>query len=208
MTTLLVLGGTGPLTSALLEQAQGELEVTRLVVPSEQPLAPAPKLENPIVDYSSLPQDAPWWSADAMLCLVDARQFKTRNKARLQALAHAYPLAAARLARAAGTPACVFNSAAGAARHSPFLHNRLKAQLEADLRACRFPSLTIVRPGIIGAQKRPAEHLPIRPARHPRGVLPHRLRVNPVNQVAASLLEAALLSAPGARIIESHQITA
>ena len=69
---------------------------------------------------------------------------------------HGYPLAVARLAREHGTPTFVLNSAIGANPSSRFFYNRVKGELERDLATLGFPSLTFVRPGLIGGRREEA----------------------------------------------------
>lgn len=210
MSTLLLAGTTGLVGTAVREQALDNPDVTRVIALTRRPLEPADKLENHVVDFDRLPADAPWWAADAVICTLGTTMAKAGSKTAFRRADHDYPLAIARHARAAGTLAFVLNSALGASARSPFFYSRTKGELEQDLRACRYPSLTLVRPGLIGGtrqERRPAEQLAVHAARRFERILPRRLQVNPAEYIATTLLQAALAAHPGTHIIESDRIT-
>lgn len=216
MTTLLVVGTTGLVGTAVRRQARDDPRVGRVVALSRRPLDTATEadgqatLENHVLDFGDLPADAPWWAVDAVICTLGTTMAKAGSKRAFRRVDYDYPLAVARHARAAGTPAFVLNSALGASARSPFVYSRTKGELEQDLRACHYPSLTFVRPGLIGGQRnehRPMEQLAVHTSQTFARVLPRRLRVNPAERVAAALLEAALAAAPGVHTVESDQLT-
>lgn len=210
MTTLLVVGTTGLVGTAVRCQALDEPHVDGVVALSRRPLESAQRLETHVVDFDHLPGDAPWWAVDAVICTLGTTRAKAGSRGAFQRVDHDYPLAVARHARAAGTPAFVLNSALGASPRSPFFYSRTKGRLERDLRACRYPSLTIVRPGPIGGQRqerRRGEQLLVRAVNGMEPVLPGRVRVKPAEHIATALLQAALAAEPGTRIVESEHIT-
>lgn len=89
---------------------------------------------------------------------------------------------------------------AGADTDSRFFYNRVKGELERDLARLAFASLTLVRPGLIGGQRqevRPLESLMMRVLRVAGPLLPKRMRLNPAENIARALLEAALSPQPG-----------
>ncbi len=119
-----------------------------------------------------------------------------------------YPLSIARLARQHGTPTFVLNSAMGADPSSRFFYNQVKGEVERDLAAMGFRSLTLVRPGLIGGMReevRPGERAAafVLGLLHP--ILPRRLRINPADTIARAMLEAAIAAPPGRHLITSGQ---
>lgn len=209
MTSLLVVGTTGLVGTAVRQQAQDEPRVHRLVALSRQPLAPAPKLENHVIDFDELSGDAPWWAVDAVICTLGTTRGKAGSKNAFRHVDYDYPLTIARCARAAGALAFVLNSALGASTRSPLFYSRTKGRLERALRACHYPSLTIVRPGLIGGQRneyRPGEQVAVRASEKLGPVLPRQLHVNPAERIAETLLEAALLAEPGEHVVESQEL--
>ena len=104
MKTVLILGATGQVGQALLELALQHPEISRVVAPTRRPLPPHANLDNPLVDFEALPEDAAWWKADLTLCALGTTLRQAKSKAGFYRVDHDYILAAAKLARHAGTP--------------------------------------------------------------------------------------------------------
>ena len=82
--------------------------------------------------------------------------------------------------------------------------------MEDALREIGFPSLTIVRPALIGGDRdefRPAEFAAMRILRLAEPLLPRRYRIVPHEQIARLLLEAAVTAPTGEHTVESEAIT-
>ena len=54
MSRLLLAGATGLVGHATLERALASTRVAQVVAPTRRPLAPHPKLLNPVVDFDTL----------------------------------------------------------------------------------------------------------------------------------------------------------
>lgn len=150
---LILIGATGLVGREVLRLALSDLRVTAIVAPVRKPLPAHPKLDAPLIDFDRLPLDAPWWQADAVICTLGTTMKVAGTRQAFRRVDHDYPLAAARLALAAGTRTYALNSAAGANAASRFFYNRVKGDLERDLEAQGFRSLTHVRPGLIGGAR-------------------------------------------------------
>lgn len=207
---VLLLGATGLVGAQVLARLLADPRVARVSAPTRRPLGMAdPRLENPLIDYAALPAAAPWWQADALVCCLGTTRKQAGSLEAFVRVGRDYVLAAAALARAAGTGCCVFNSATGAAERSLFAYNRTKGQAEAGLRAQGWPSLVLVRPGLIGGQRA----VP-RPGEHAAGVvlgalgplLPRAWRINPAGNIAAAMVEAALAAPPGESVIGAAEL--
>src|SRR5215217_800251 len=153
MTILMLVGATGLVGGSVLRQALGDTRVTRIVAPARRQLPPHPKLENPLVDFERLPGDAPWWSVDGVICTLGTTIRKAGSQDAFRRVDHDYPLAVAQLARQHGARAFALNSATGADLRSRFFYNRVKGEVEEALRGVGFPSLTILRPALIGGNR-------------------------------------------------------
>ncbi len=213
MTRLLILGATGQVGRHLLRLALAHERITAVTAPTRRPLEPHPRLLNPVVDYRALPPDAPWWAADAAACALGTTLRQAGSREAFREVDHGHVLAAARLARAAGTPAFLLVSSMGADARSRAFYLRVKGETEADLRALGFASLTLVRPGMMDPgtarhDSRPAESLALRVMRAADPLLPRRWRPVPTEQVAAALLAQALAPPPGVQVIESERLAA
>jgi uncharacterized protein YbjT (DUF2867 family) len=209
MTRLLLVGATGLVGQSVLELALADRRVERLVAPTRRALSAHPKLLNPVVDFAKLPEDAPWWTVDAVVCALGTTIKVAGSQAAFYRVDHDLPLQVARLALQHGAQAFALNSALGASADSRVFYSRTKGELERDLQALDFSSLTLARPGLIGGerqQSRPAEQLAIAVTRGLAPLLPRRYRVVPASQIAGHLLAAALASEPGVRVLESEQL--
>ncbi|WP_423679417.1 MULTISPECIES: oxidoreductase [unclassified Undibacterium] len=207
---LLILGGTGLVGRQLVAQALAHRDVSQVTAPTRRALAQHPQLRNPIVEYADLPPDADWWQADAVLCALGTTIRIAGSQAAFSRVDHDYVLAAARLAKASGTPRFVYNSALGANANARSFYLRVKGQVENDLHALNFPALTIVRPSLLyggsRADKRPAETAAIIVSHLLGPLIPLRYRAVNVTDVAAAMINAAVTFDDGFHILESDQL--
>src|SRR3990167_4611377 len=156
MSRLMLVGATGLVGQAVLQQALAAAAVAQVVAPTRKALAPHPKLLNPLVDFERLPEDADWWSVDGVVCALGTTIAKAGSQAAFFRVDHDHPLRVAQLARQRGARAYALNSALGADPASRVFYSRTKGELERDLQAIGYPSLTLVRPGLIGGQRQEA----------------------------------------------------
>ena len=206
---LLLVGATGLVGRHVLELALADSRVSEVVAPVRRALPERPCLQAPQVDYEQLPEEAHWWSADAVICTLGTTMKVAGSREAFRRVDHDYPLAIARLARRHGTPVYVLNSAAGASRHSLFFYSRVKAELEQQLQTLGFASLTLVRPGLIGGEReeqRPGEQALQRVLSVLGPLLPRAWRINPASHIARALLEAALTPQPGVQVVTSAEL--
>ncbi|MGK2914157.1 MAG: hypothetical protein ACSLE5_06830 [Porticoccaceae bacterium] len=212
MTDLLLVGSTGLVGESLLQQALSHPGVDSVVAVTRRPLdhqASHPKLQNPVVDFDNLPETAPWWTVDAVICTLGTTMVKAGSRQAFRKVDHDYPLAFAMLARHSGAATFVLNSALGANPKSLLFYSRTKGETEVDLAQLGFDSLTLVRPGLIGGARtehRPAEALALKLSMLVEPLLPFRYRVVPAERIARALLAAALVASPGRRVIESERL--
>lgn len=207
---LMLVGASGLVGQQVLRQALANPAVSRMIAPTRTPLAAVNGLENPVVDFERLPADAPWWNVDAVICTLGTTMAQAGSQAAFRRVDHDYPLAVARLARAAGATAFVLNSALGAAVDSRVFYNRIKGEVEAAITDLGYPSLTLVRPSLLDGgprpDSRPGERAGLWFARIFGPLIPARYRAVVTDAVARTLLAAALGQAPGVHVIESERI--
>jgi uncharacterized protein YbjT (DUF2867 family) len=206
----MLVGASGMVGQRVLRQALANPAVSLLIAPTRKPLAPASGLDNPIIDFEHLPADASWWKVDAVICTLGTTMAQAGTQATFRRVDHDYPLAVAKLARAAGATAFVLNSALGAAVDSRVFYNRVKGEVEAAIMGLGYPSLTLVRPSLLDGgprpDSRPGERIGLCFARILRPLIPARYRAVATDAVARTLLAAALAQAPGVQVIESERI--
>ncbi|MFN3874474.1 MAG: semialdehyde dehydrogenase, partial [Flavobacteriales bacterium] len=107
-------------------------------------------------------------------------------------------LGLARWARANGVPSFAVVSAVGADARSVFFYNRVKGEMERELKAMGFPRLHIFQPSILTGprrEKRTAERIGIAAARLLAPLLPDRYKPMPHDVLARALLNC--LGTPG-----------
>lgn len=209
MTTLLIVGATGLVGQSVLQQALADRRVTKIVAPTRHPLPAHDKLHNPQIDFDHLPSDAPWWAVDGVICTLGTTMRRAGSEAAFRKVDLDYPTTVAKLAQQHGARSFALNSATGANPHSKIFYNRTKGEVEQALKDCGFPSLTLVRPALLGgnrAEFRPAEFFSLKLLGTLNPMLPRRYRVVPAERVAHTLLEAAIAATPGVHIIESEAI--
>jgi len=209
MKRILLVGATGLVGSHVLRQALADPGVAQVVAPTRKSLVPHPKLLNPVVDFNQLPQDAEWWRAGAVVCTLGTTIRVAGSQAAFYKVDHDHPLEVAYLARRHGARAFALNSALGADTASRVFYSRTKGETERDLQAVGYPSLTLVRPGLIGGvrqESRPAEQMAVRLSQWVKPLLPRRYRVVPADRIAHHLLQAALAGAPGVHVLPSEAL--
>jgi uncharacterized protein YbjT (DUF2867 family) len=206
---LLLAGATGLVGSHVLAQALADPRIDAVIAPTRRALPAHPKLLAPTVDFEALPEDAPWWAADAAICALGTTIGKAGSQDAFRRVDHDYQLSVARLASRYGTPSFVLNSALGANPGSRIFYNRVKGELERDLAGLDFASLTFVRPGLIGGEReesRPAERAALVLLGILGPVLPRVWRINPAKRIAAAMIEAAIAGTPGTHVVSSAEL--
>ncbi len=209
MTRLLIVGATGLVGQSVLELAKSDPRIHSIVAPTRRALPPHAKLQNPVVDFDRLPDDAPWWRVDAAICTLGTTMRDAGSREAFRKVDFDYPVAVANHARRHGATAFALNSAMGADAGSRIFYTRVKGEVEQALTVLDFPSLTIVRPGLIGGKRpavRPAELIGMRALLAIGPLIPRRYQVVPAERIARRLIEAACNAMPGINIIESEAI--
>lgn len=209
MTRLLIAGATGLTGRIVLERTLADPRVGHVTAPTRSALAPHPKLTNPIVDYDALPLDAAWWACDTVICALGTTRAKAGSDAAFWRVDHDYPLAIAQAARTRGANAFALVSAIGADPQSRLLYNRTKGAVEASIGALDYPSYTIVRPGLIGGDRKEFRAV----ERISQGVLgllgpalPRGWRISPAENIAQALIDAAIAGKPGRHLITAADL--
>lgn len=207
---LLLVGATGLVGRHVLDVALADSRIGGVVAPVRRSLPRHPKLLAPIVNFECLSKDAEWWRADAVICTLGTTMRAAGSKEAFRNVDYGYPLTVARLAKQQGASTYVLNSAMGADPSSRFYYNRVKGEVERDLAKLGFPSLTIVRPGLIGGQReegRRREQVASLALGYLEPILPRWLRINPAQQIAQAMLDAAIAAPEGMHVVGSAELT-
>lgn len=210
MKKVLIVGASGLVGRAALRLSLADDSVSRVVAPTRQPLGfKHGKLVNPVIDFDVLPEGEEWWQVDAAVCTLGTTINKAGSQAAFRKVDHAYPLAVARLVRAAGAAAFAFTSSTGANADSRKFYLRTKGETERDLAGLGFDSLTVLRPSLIGGARdelRRGESLGLKVLTALEPLVPARYRIVPAELIAAMLLQSAMAAQQGVRIVESEAI--
>lgn len=93
-----------------------------------------------------LASDPAYERVDVLFSSLGTSKKQAGGKGQQWRVDHDYQLTAAKAARANGVPKMVVVSSVGADPASSFFYLRMKGEIESDLQALTFPSLTILRP--------------------------------------------------------------
>lgn len=210
---LLLVGATGLVGSHVLELALNDIRVTKVLVLTRSTVKTNPtvnpKLEIIQIDFDNLPQSATWWKVDSVICTLGTTMAKAKTKAQFRRVDYEYPLAVAAIARQHNATSFVLNSSMGANMSSRFFYNQVKGEIEAAVAELDYPSLTIVRPGLIEGNRkesRVGEQIMVRLLKIFGGMLPKSMRLNPAQNIAQQMIEAAMQHQLGIQTIRSDQL--
>ena len=171
------------------------------MVPPEQ----ARRLEQRVVDFDHLSENAPAMKSDQIICALGTTIEEAGSRQRFREVDFGYPLAIARLGVEQGAKHFLLVSALGASSRSLIFYNRVKGELEEAVLALPYRSVTIVRPSLlVGARARPRRGEEV--ARRLAFLVPARYKPIPARAVAAALVRMARDDAPGIRIMESREM--
>ncbi|MES2263933.1 MAG: NAD(P)H-binding protein [Pseudomonadota bacterium] len=205
---LLLVGGSGAVGQQVLRLALEDKRIAHVIAPTRRPLPAHPKLDNPVVDFAALPENASWWQVDAVICTLGTTIKTAGSEQAFAAIDLDLPVLAARLARQAGATRFALNSSLGANPRGNF-YLRTKAQAEQAIRELGYPTLTIVRPSLIDAvraEPRLGEQFGLMAAGLLRPLIPRRYRPVKAQAIAHALLEGVMREQAGEQIIESESL--
>jgi uncharacterized protein YbjT (DUF2867 family) len=171
------------------------------------------RLRERVVDFDRLdaPEARAALAANIVICALGTTIRQAGSQAAFRRVDVEYPAELARRAFAAGAHHFLLVSALGADVRSGVFYNRCKGEVEADILSIGFPSVTIVRPSLLLGKRsefrfgeRIAQNLS-----HAIGwMVPTVWRPVPAESVAAALVSAARVDAPGVRVLENGALLA
>jgi uncharacterized protein YbjT (DUF2867 family) len=206
---VLLIGSTGVVGEHVLRLALAELRFGMIVALTRRPLRPHPRLTNPLVDFSTLRAEDPWWSVDGVISTLGTTQRVAGSPEAFREVDYGYTLAVARLAHAGGATRFALTSSLGADTAARSFYLRTKGEIERDIEKIGFASLTIVRPGLLGgarSERRLAEDVGKVALGLLGPLLPARWRISRPERVAAALVEAIVAGRPGCHVIPSDEL--
>lgn len=146
--TALVVGATGLIGSQLVDLLLKSNRYKEVRVLVRKSLAnPNPKLVEILYNFAQ--PDATRVVGDDVFYCLGTTMKQAGSKEAFYAVDHEYPMQIARFARQNGAAQYLIVTAMGADPKSAFFYNRVKGEVERDMRAVGFTSLHIFRPSLL-----------------------------------------------------------
>lgn len=204
--SILVIGATGLVGAEVVKQLIEDDTVARIVVVARRVPSGLPaKVEAHAIDFDRLQDHEGLFAVDQIICALGTTIKQAGSQAAFRKVDFEYPLAAARLGLKSGARHFLLVSALGANSRSGIFYNRVKGELEDQLRSLGYRAVTIARPSLL-LGKRKEFRLLERLGMVIGEIIPGRYRPVHATAVARSLAMAAKVDAPGLHIIESDEI--
>lgn len=154
MNRVLLTGATGLVGSHLLRLLIDDPRIDEIIVPTRRALPAMNKVINPVeADLTDVlrPLDTP---LTTVFCCLGTTRKQAGSKAAFIHVDYALVVDSALNGLRLGARQMLVVSAHGANRHSPFLYNRVKGEMENALRHQDWPRLTVVRPSLLLGERK------------------------------------------------------
>ena len=149
----LLVGASGLVGDRCLVRLLDHGAYSRVTVLSRRPLALMhEKLRVELVDFDNLPMPEP--PCEDIFCCLGTTIKKAGSQAAFRRVDHDYPLALARLGKAAGAQQFLLVSALGADVHSSLFYSRVKGETERDIAGIGLPKIVFMRPSLLLGERR------------------------------------------------------
>ena len=147
--SVVILGATGLVGSALVEELIQDPQVSEIRLLSRRPLSlKHPKVKIFETDLSN-PEPLAFDGVSALYCCIGTTRKKTPDQTQYRAIDYGMTLAAAAAAQNAGATEVHLISAIGADTQSKIFYSRLKGEIERDLLQLNFERTLIYQPSIL-----------------------------------------------------------
>lgn len=154
MNRVLLTGATGLVGSCLLRLLIDDPRVDEIIAPSRRALPAMNKVVNPVeADLTDVLRPLEAQLTTVFCCLGTTRKQAGSKEAFIH-VDYTLVVDTALNALRLGARKMLVVSAHGANRHSPFLYNRVKGEMENALRHQAWPSLTVVRPSLLLGERK------------------------------------------------------
>lgn len=209
MRRVLLLGATGLVGGELMKLLLADESIDHVRVVARHPTGEHhAKLQQLILsDLTRMEREEhkSVFAVDQIFCALGTTIRKAGSQEEFRVVDHDLPLMAARLGLTQGAHHYLLVSALGARSQSRVFYNRVKGELEENLTALRYPSLTIARPSLLLGPRQ--EHrLGEEIAKRLGWLMPPKYRPIEALAVARALARAARADLPGAHIFENRDM--
>ena len=167
--------------------------------------ADVPEIREVVTDFSLLPDVREALAADHVFCALGTTIRKAGSRERFRRVDYDYPTTLGRLSLKTGARHFSLVSSVGADPGARGFSLRVKGETEEALRDLGLPSVTVMRPSVIGGpreESRPMETL----AKWALALVPGRYRTVHARDIARCMVKLALEERPGIRVVESEEI--
>lgn len=210
MKTALLAGATGLIGRQLLTLLLDSDRYDSVKVLSRRPIHQIDeKLENFVVDFDHLHEDVIQLRADDVFCCLGTTMKQAGSKAAFRKVDYEYPLTLAKFTQRFGAQQFLIVTALGSDKNSSFYYNRVKGEVEEDLRSVGFETLHIFRPSLLlGDRKenRPGEGAATFLFKYVDFIIPEKYKAIDSYKVAAAMLHYASLDLKGIHAHESRAL--
>lgn len=162
------------------------------------------------VDFSALPALPP---VDDVYIALGTTMAAAGSQEAFRAIDHGAVMATARAARLAGATRCGVVSAIGSDPQSRIFYNRVKGEMERDLRSLGFSSLVIARPSVLAGNRhlldqapRRGESLTLTALQWLRPLIPADYRAVAARKVAQALVHAVQQGRAGVQVLSGRAL--
>lgn len=203
-----IVGATGLVGRECVLAFAAHPRVERVTAVVRRPLPPALRVARVTecdVDFDHLARRAECFAATHIVCALGTTIRQAGSQERFRQVDHDYALATARIGLERGARHFLLVSSIGASPDSRVFYSRVKGEVERDVSALGYRSVTIARPSLLDGD-REERRLGERIARWIAWLAPPSYRPVPARAVAAALLRAAVEDRPGVRILESREM--
>ena len=210
MKTAVVAGASGLVGSALVKLLLELPHYTKvhLLVRKEIGLA-HPKLIQHVVDFDNIESLELGFQAEDAFCTLGTTIAKAGSKEAFNLVDHDYVCSFASKAFAMGVTGFYVVSSMGANPTSAVFYNKVKGEMEEDLKKCNFPRLGIFRPSLLlgpRTEKRAGEKFAGWLMKTLNFLIPAKYKAIHVDKVARRMIEVALGKGNGIFVLESDKL--
>ena len=208
MKTAIIAGASGLTGSYLLQQLLKSSKYSEVKALVRRPLdIEHPVLKQIVWDFEN--SDPEELRAHHVYCSLGTTMKKAGSKDAFKKVDYEYPLQLARMAYEQGAEKFALVSAMGANSKSMFFYNRVKGELEADLKKIPFEAIYIFRPSmLLGPRQefRLGEEFGKKLMTTLRLIIPANMKPIHVSQVAKSMADHMNQEERGVHVIPSGQM--
>ena len=208
MKTALIAGASGLVGSFLVKMLLEDVYYEKVKILVRKPVdLEYPALEQIVYDYDNPEPEK--LVADDVFCCLGTTIKKAGSKEAFRKVDHDYPLQLAKATHENGSQNFSIITAIGSNSKSSFFYNKVKGEVEEDLKEIPFHSLQILRPSmLLGPRKenRTGEEIAKVFFNSLGFLFPKRYRGIHVSQVAGCMISKMKEAKPGLQIIESEKM--